>query len=101
MREHPTTPLYLNGEPMLYGDSDRVISWQAPPREAEPYRVKGFFDQIVQEGDQWVSNQPGIANLTNDIQLLMGTGQDRDMPSNLLQPDIRTFIETITDLRQI
>ena len=31
----------------------------------------------------------------------MGTGQDRDMPSNLLQPDIRSFVETITDLRQI
>ena len=31
----------------------------------------------------------------------MGTGQDRDMASNLLQPDIRSFIETITDLRQI
>lgn len=63
--------------------------------------VKGFFDDLVAQGDQWVQNQPGIANLTNDIQLLMGTGQDRDMPSNLLQPDIRSFVETITDLRQI
>jgi len=63
--------------------------------------VKGFFDDIVAQGDAWVQAQPGIANLTNDIQLLMGTGQDRDMASNLLQPDIRSFIETITDLRQI
>jgi hypothetical protein len=31
----------------------------------------------------------------------MGTGQERDLESNLLQPDIRTFVETITDLRQI
>lgn len=86
---------------MLYGDSDRVISWQAPARETSGPYLKGWFDELVQTGDQWVSNQPGIANLTNDIQLLMGTGQDREMPSNLLQPDIRTFIETITDLRQI
>ncbi len=56
---------------------------------------------MTQTGDAWVQAQPGIANLNNDIQLLMGTGQDRDMASNLLQPDIRSFVETITDLRQI
>src|SRR6185312_14817167 len=63
--------------------------------------IAGFFSDLVAQGDNWVQNQPGIANLTNDIQLLMCTGQDRDMPSNLLQPDIRSFVETITDLRQI
>ena len=82
-------------------EPERTLSWQAPPREMSGPYVKGFFEELVQQGDNWVQNQPGIANLTNDIQLLMGTGQDRDMPSNLLQPDIRSFIETITDLRQI
>ena len=86
---------------MLLGDSNRTISWQAPPREMSGSYIKGFFEELVQQGDNWVQNQPGIANLTNDIQLLMGTGQDRDMHSNLLQPDIRSFVETITDLRQI
>ncbi len=86
---------------MLYGESDRVISWQAPPREASGSLIAGWFSDLTSQGDNWVQNQPGIANLTNDIQLLMGTGQDRDMPSNLLQPDIRSFVETITDLRQI
>ena len=70
---------------MRYEETDRVISWQAPPRETAPYTVKGFFDDLTAQGDAWVQNQPGIANLTNDIQLLMGTGQDRDMASNLLQ----------------
>jgi hypothetical protein len=86
---------------MLYGESDKVISWQAPPRESSGAQVAGWFSDLVATGDNWVQNQPGIANLTNDIQLLMGTGQDRDVPSNLLQPDIRSFVETITDLRQI
>jgi hypothetical protein len=86
---------------VLLGDSNRTISWQAPPREMSGSYIKGFFEELVQQGDNWVQNQPGIANLTNDIQLLMGTGQDRDMHSNLLQPDIRSFVETITDLRQI
>ena len=86
---------------MIYAETDRVLSWQAPPREASGSLIAGWFADLVATGDAWVQNQPGIANLTNDIQLLMGTGQDRDMPSNLLQPDIRSFIETITDLRQI
>lgn len=86
---------------MIMGDTDRVLSWQAPPREAPDYQRAGWFGDLVQTGDAWVQAQPGIANLTNDIQLLMGTGQDRDMASNLLQPDIRSFVETITDLRQI
>jgi hypothetical protein len=82
-------------------DDGKVLSWQAPPREAGGTYLKGWFDELVQSGDAWLQAQPGIANLTNDIQLLMGTGQERDMPSNLLQPDIRSFVETITDLRQI
>lgn len=86
---------------MRYEEPQRTLSWQAPPRESPGYQVAGWFGDLVATGDSWVQSQPGIANLTNDIQLLMGTGQDRDMASNLLQPDIRSFIETITDLRQI
>ena len=86
---------------MRLEEPDRVLSWQAPPREVDGSYLKGWMDELVQTGDSWVQGQPGIANLDNDIQLLMGTGQNRDMPSNLLQPDIRSFVETITDLRQI
>lgn len=76
-------------------------SWQIPPRETPgEYRV-GWLAELTSQGDQWVQSQPGIRNINNDIALLMGTGQERDMPSNLLQPDIRSFVETITDLRQI
>jgi hypothetical protein len=82
-------------------EPQRTLSWQAPARETPGYQIAGWFGDLTATGDNWVQNQPGIANLTNDIQLLMGTGQDRDMASNLLQPDIRSFVETITDLRQI
>lgn len=79
----------------------KVLSWQCPPREATGEYRAGWIAELVQNGDKWVQSQPGLRNLTNDIQLLMGTGQERDLESNLLQPDIRTFVETITDLRQI
>lgn len=77
------------------------FDWQAPPREASGEYRAGWQNELVQNGDNWVQSQPGIRNLPNDIRLLMGLGQDRDLESNLLQPDIRTFVETITDLRQI
>lgn len=87
---------------MLFdSDDERQIPWQMPSRETSGEYRAGFLNELVQQGDSWVNSQPGIQNLNNDIQLLMGTGQDRDMPSNLLQPDIRSFVETITDLRQI
>lgn len=86
---------------ILRDEAEKTYSWQAPPREESGYRLAGWFGELTQQGDNWIQSQPGIANLNNDIQLLMGTGQDRDMASNLLQPDIRSFVETITDLRQI
>jgi hypothetical protein len=82
-------------------DSSKVFEWQCPAREASGEYKVGWISELVQNGDSWVQSQPGITNLNNDIRLLMGIGQERDLASNLLQPDIRTFVETITDLRQI
>ncbi|MGC9293316.1 MAG: hypothetical protein ACP5EP_11450 [Acidobacteriaceae bacterium] len=91
----------MSTPPWVKEQEDRVLSWQAPPKEEEGHRIAGWFSDLVAQGDDWVRSQPGISSLGVDIQLLMGTGQDRDVPSNLLQPDIRSFVETITDLRQI
>lgn len=84
-----------------FGDTEQLKSWQAPPREATGEYKCGWIAELIANGDNWIQSQPGIRNINNDIQLLMGSGQQRDMESNLLQPDIRTFVETITDLRQI
>ena len=80
---------------------NKVQSWQCPARETPGEFRTGWFRELVQNGDKWVQSQPGLKNLSSDIRLLMGLDQERDMESNLLQPDIRTFVETITDLRQI
>lgn len=82
-------------------ENSRAQSWQCPPREAPGEYKVGWLGELVQSGDAWAQSQPGIRNAGSDIRLLMGGGQDRDLESNLLQPDIRTFVETITDLRQI
>jgi hypothetical protein len=82
-------------------DSKHQFEWQVPPREAPPEYIAGWCGELTQNGDKWVQSQPGLKNLPDDIKLLMGIDQSRDLDSNLLQPDIRTFVETITDLRQI
>jgi hypothetical protein len=80
---------------------EKYVEWQAPPREAAGTYRRGWFDELTQNGERFVQAQPGTKNIQKNIRLLMGLGQDRDLESNLLQPDIRTFVETITDLRQI
>ena len=80
---------------------DKLQEWQAPPAETPGEYRASWFNELTQSGDKFVQAQPGLAHLTTDIRLLMGLDQDRDLESNLLQPDIRSFVETITDLRQI
>lgn len=79
----------------------KVSEWQCPPVERDGAYRKGWFDELVQNGDRWLQGQPGIRNSVDDIRLLIGDDQDNQLKSNTLQSDIRTFVETITDLRQI
>jgi hypothetical protein len=79
----------------------KTPEWQAPPVEATGERRKGWFDELVQNGDRWNHSQIGTRDINEDIKLLIGLDQDNDLKSNTLQPNIRTFVETITDLRQI
>lgn len=79
----------------------KIVEWQVPNCERDGYFRKGWYDELTQNGDRWVQGQPGIRNAVEDIRLLIGSDQDNQLPSNTLQSDIRTFVETITDLRQI
>jgi len=82
-------------------EEEKSFEWQCPAVETPGEYRSGWFSELTQSGDKFVQSQPGLKNLTSDIRLLMGVDQDRDLESNLLQPDIRSFVETVTDLRQI
>lgn len=80
----------------------KVVEWQVPRVETDAHRRKGWYDDLTQNGDNWIKSQRATANVVDDVKLLMGNGQsENSMPSNSLQIDVRTFIETITDLKQI
>jgi hypothetical protein len=80
---------------------DIVKSWQVPPREAPGTYIKGYCDELCQNGERWLESQRGIEHIQEDIKLIMGYGQDLNLPTNILQTKIRSFVETISDLRQI
>lgn len=77
------------------------VSWQVPGFEMGGHYVKGWVDELVQGGDRWAREQEGTRNVERDIRLLLGLDQDNAMKTNMLMPNIRTFVETISDLRQI
>lgn len=81
---------------------EKVAEWQVPRVETDAYRRKGWIDELIQNGDKWVRNQKSIANIQDDVKLLMGGDQaDNTTKSNSLQIDVRSFVETISDLKQI
>jgi len=73
-------------------DHESYISWQVPPYEAGPEYVKSWCDELVQNGDRWARDQEGTRNVERDIRLLLGLDQDNSMKSNMLMPNIRTFV---------
>lgn len=82
--------------------NEKVKSWQMPPAiDGNEYIRAGWLGELVENGDRFLQSQRGISNINEDIRLLIGMDQDNQLKSNTLQSDIRTFVETITDLRQI
>lgn len=79
----------------------KFVEWQAPSVEAGGYYVKGWVDELIQNDIRWAKAQEGTRTMQRDIRLLLGLDQDNNMKSNMLMPNIRTFVETISNLRQI
>jgi hypothetical protein len=77
------------------------VDWQCPPVEAGGNYIKSWIDELIQNGTRWAKAQEGTKTMQRDIRILLGLDQDNSMKSNMLMPNIRTFVETISDLRQI
>jgi hypothetical protein len=79
----------------------RYVEWQVPPFETDAVRRKAWVDELIQNGDRWLKGLKSISHINDDVKLLMGGSQNLTVESNTLQSDVRTFVETISDLRQI
>jgi hypothetical protein len=79
-------------------------SWQVPPFEAAPTIRLGWVEEAIQEGEGYISGQRSYRNLAHNMRIFDGIFNDRrrsTLVSNDLKYNIRKFVETISDVREI
>lgn len=73
--------------------------WQAPNFEATPERRQDWTEEAVQEGGMWWDAQPG--SKSEPLLKLLGCEGPEKLKTNSVKPDIRKFVETISDIQEI
>jgi hypothetical protein len=79
-------------------------SWQVPGFETTPSYRSGYIEEQIQEGEGILSGQPAYKNLARNMQIFDGVFNDKSrstLCSNFLKYNIRKFVETISDVREI
>lgn len=82
----------------------RASTWQAPPFEESPEKRQGYIEEQIQEGEGYVSGQACYRNLPLNMRLFDGIFNDKSkstLCSNFLKYNIRKFVETLADIREI
>lgn len=78
---------------------DVLKDWQAPTFESDPKKRQDWVEEAVQEGEKWWDSQPA-AKSEKYLELLSCKGPEK-IQSNSLKADVRKFVETISDIREI
>lgn len=79
-------------------------SWQAPPFEQSITHALGFVEEAIQEGEGYISGQKSYQNLAQNMRIFDGIFNDRrrsTLKTNFLKYNIRKFVETVSDVREI
>lgn len=80
------------------------VSWQAPPFEASPEERMGWLEEQIQEGNAWLEGQTAYKDLWKNLKIFNAIFSDKTkstLVSNKLKYNVRKFIETISDVREI
>jgi hypothetical protein len=89
---------------VLFRTQQEEISWQPPPFEADPDRRAGYVEEQIQEGEGFLEGQRVYKNFPRSIKLFNGIFADKTtstLASNFLKFNIRKFVETLSDVREI
>lgn len=79
-------------------------SWQAPPFESTPAERISWIEDMILEGEGYVSGQKAYRNIAGNMRLFDGIFNDKSnstLCSNFLKYNIRKFVETLADIREI
>jgi hypothetical protein len=77
----------------------KLTDWQVPAFESTPAQRQGWVEEAVQEGETWWDHQVASSS-ERDLDLLSCKGPEK-LKSNSVKSDIRKFVETISDIREI
>jgi len=78
---------------------EKLRDWQVPPFEESPEIRQSWIEEQVSDGENWWNSQPS-ADSEQFLKLLSAKGPER-LKSNNLKSDLRKFVETISDIREI
>jgi len=74
--------------------------WQVPNFEADPAKRQDWIETQIQDGEKWWESQEASGS-EKYLDLLSARGPEQAIKSNTLKSDIRKFVETISDIREI
>src|SRR5271157_347656 len=79
---------------------EKLQDWQVKPFESDAAECQSWVEEQIQDGDNWWQSQAVAKNAEANLQLLSADGPQK-LKSNNLKSDIRKFVETIADIREI
>lgn len=78
----------------------KLQDWQVPNLEEDAAKRQSWVEEQIQDGDNWWQSQSVASNAEANVALLGCNGPEK-LKSNNLKGDIRKFVETIADIREI
>ena len=85
-------------------DQTKTTSWQAPPFTASASARMGWIEEQIQEAEGWLEGQDAYRNISKNLKVFDGIFSDSTkstLSSNFLKYNIRKFVETVSDVREI
>jgi hypothetical protein len=84
--------------------TEKLISWQCPKFEASAEERSAWVEEQIEEGEGFLESQSSYKNLSRNLRIFDAIFDDKTkstLISNGLKYDIRKFVETISEVREI
>lgn len=81
-----------------------MVSWQCPKFEEDPQKRAAWVEDQLHDGEAWLEDQKSYKDLARNLKIFDGIiddGVSSTLVTNGLKYDIRKFIETISEVREI
>lgn len=90
--------------PTKFGVGAQTTKWQCPPFTAPPEERMGWVEEQLEEGEGWLSSQKSYQNYERNLRVFDAVFNDKTkstLITNSLKYNIRKFVETVSEVREI